>query len=588
MDAMAMQTISLAVMLGVGSSLLARWLKVPAVLFYLVCGFAAGPVGLHLLEPVALGHGLLVLVETGVAIILFEGGLSLSAHGFRAESAAIHRILFVTLPLTGLGAALLAHLLLPIPWRFAIFFGALIVVTGPTVIGSLLKSTSLNRRMEVILHWESIWGDVLGVLLSALALEMIRMSGPYATGSLASHFVLRIVSGAAIGTVSGFLLARVVIPWVVRLRDPLLPGVVAVAGALGTFFLSNTLLSSSGPLAVAVAGFSLSYLRAETLHEIRQFKEQLSSLFISMLFVLLCANIDPIPLAPLWPRMLLVALLLGALVRPLAVLVAFGGTTLSVAERLFIGLIGPRGIIAMATVSYASLVLTGGGYGMELLLNLTFAIIFFSGTAATLFGTPLARILRVLVPRAGSGILIAGANLFSNRLAEFASRYVPVLVLDRNTPACLLSGRLRAEEVCLDLLDSDVYEKAAEEGFQRLLANTGNDALNELIARQAAIHLEPDAIFRVPAGSADEQIIRHSSFPAHIAFAEHLHAPEAINGLANDTASLELMRPEQIGPGMVPLLEVAEAERGIRIVKAGEAVKGKALCYVPRNQVQPG
>ena len=584
MDAMAMQTVIIALVLGVGSYILARWAKMPAVLFYLICGVAAGPIGLHLMEPGALGHGLLVLVEIGVAIILFEGGLSLSSHGFRTESAAIHRILFITLPLTGIGAGYLAHALLDVPWRFAIFFGALIVVTGPTVIGSLLKSITLTRRLEVILNWESIWGDVIGVLLSALALEMITLpAGADAAGSLVQHFMLRLVDGVVLGAVSGLLLAKVIIPWVVKLRDPLLPGLVAVAGALGTFFLSNTLLESSGPLAVAVAGFFLSYLRAETLHEIRHFKEQLSSLFISMLFVLLAAYINPVPLAPFWPQMLLVALLLGAVVRPLSVLLALGGTAVSWSERFFIGFIGPRGIIAMATVSYASLVLGGNEPSMDLLLNLTFAIIFFSGTVATLFCRPLAKLLGVRVPPSGSGILIAGVNLFSNKLAEFAARYVPVLVMDRNTPACLLSGHYQGERVCLDLLDSDVYEKAAEEGFQRLLANTGNDALNELITRQAGVHMDPNWIFRVPCGSADEQIIRQASFPSHIAFGDNLCGPEVITRLANETATLETLTPEKFRPGCVPLIEVVAGGKGIRVLRPGDVPTGKTLCYVPKD-----
>ncbi len=585
---MAFQTVIGALVLGIGSYIIARWLKIPAILFYLVCGVAAGPVGLHLIDAASLGKGLMILVEIGVAIVLFEGGLSLTTHGFRSESRPIRRVLLVTLPLTGLGATFLAHYILWVPWKYALFFGALIVVTGPTVIGSLLKSVNLTRRLEVILHWESIWGDVIGVLLSALALKLLEVSLGDSMGQLVQTFVLRLVSGVAFGAFSGLLLSKVIIPRVVRLRDPALPGLVVVAGALGTFYLSNTILDASGPLAVAIAGFFLSYLKAETLNEIRHFKEQLSSLFISTLFVLLSAYINPFELAPYWPRMLFVAFLLGALVRPASVLIALYKTPVSLAERLFVGLIGPRGIIAIATVAYGALVVGEARDEMVLLLNLTFAIIFFSGAVATVFCRPLAKVLKVLVQPSGSGILVAGVNLFSTALANFANRYVPVVVMDRNTPTCLLSQRLVSEEVCLDLLDSDVYEKASEEGFRRLLAITKNDALNELIARQASIHFEPDCIYRVLSSSHDEQIIRQTSFPARVAFSDTLYSPDIISSLANKDAALEVLPPDGINPGVVPLLEVVNGGKGIRILKPGDRPQGETLCYVPANLSKEG
>ena len=153
-----------------------------------------------------------------------------------------------------------------------------------------------------------------------------------------------------------------------------------------------------------------------------------------------------------------------------------------------------------------------------------------------------------------------------------------------NTPTCLLSQRLASEKVCLDLLDSDVYEKAAEEGFRRLVAVTNNDALNELIANQASVHLEPDCIYRVPSSPHDEQIIRQSSFPARIAFSNTLYSPDMINALANKEASLELLPPHEIGPGSVPLLEVVEKGEGLRILGTGDHPAGQSLCYVPQNQ----
>ncbi|MDH5298899.1 MAG: cation:proton antiporter, partial [Desulfobulbaceae bacterium] len=442
MEAIALQTVAGALTLGAASSVLARRFRMPAVLFYLVSGLAAGPVGLGLLRVDALGSGLLTLVEIAVAIILFEGGLSLSAHHFQNESAAIRRLLVITLPLTGIGAALLGHFVLDLSWPFAAFFGAIIVVTGPTVIGSLLKNIHLTRRLEILLSWESIWGDVLGVLLSAVALEMILVHESEGVGQLILNFGLRLADGLLLGGLCGYLLARIILPWVARLRDPALPGLVAVASALATFALANVFLASSGPLATAVAGFTLSALKPDTLHELRHFKEQLSTLFIATLFVLLSAYINPLDAYEQWPGMLLVAFTLGALVRPLAIFIALWTTPVTCQERLFIGLIGPRGIIALATVAYASLLIHGHEQETALLLNLTFAIIFFSGLTATLLCRPLAGLLKVMVPVTGSGIIISGVNALSSGLARFAQQYVPVVVLDRNTAACSIASAL--------------------------------------------------------------------------------------------------------------------------------------------------
>ena len=589
MEAHSIQTITFSLAIGIFSYILARRLKMPAILFYLFGGLLFGPVALGLIEPASLGTGLLTLVEIAVAIILFEGGLSLTAHSFRTEASAIRRILALTIPLTGIGAALLARYILDISWQFSIFFGAVIVVTGPTAIGSLLRSVNLRRRLEILLNWESIWGDVIGVLLSAIALETINQDiAGDPSQPLLLAITLRVVIGAALGAASGYLMAKVILPAVARTRDPGLPGIAAVACALLTFFLANELLNSSGPLAVVVAGFFLSLLQVETLHEIRHFKDQLSSLVISTLFVLLSAYINPLPLMHMWPAMLLVAFILGGLVRPLSVLLALARTSVTWPERLFVGIIGPRGIIAVATVSYASFIVQGNNLEMEILLNLTFAIIFFSGAMATLLCRPTARMLKVMVSDAGSGILLVGANALSKGLARFAEKYVPVAILDRNTSSCSLSDVLGAKTVCADLLNSSLYEDATEEGFGRILALTQSDSMNELITHRAAVHLRPQYIFRALAGPNDHSIVRdHRPADENIAFSTSLHTTVAVRQLEHGFATLTELAPEELTEraGAIPLLEVVEEGKGIRIVRAGQSINNRALCLLPTPPV---
>ncbi len=351
MEFAAFQSVTIALVLGVSSYVLSRRLKIPAILFYLFCGLLVGNMGLKLINPQSLGQGLHILLEIVIATILFEGGLSLSSHGFKSESTAIRRILIITLPLTGIGATLLAHFLLDLPWQYSLFFGALIVVTGPTVVGSILKSVYLPRRLQIVLNWESIWGDVIGVLLSAVALEVVNLNLEDSVYEIGGVFILRIFSGILIGIASGFILSKI-LAWITGLRDSALFGIVSLTGAIATFYFANVVLHSSGPLAAAVSGFYLSNTKDEYLHDIRHFKDQVSSIFVSTIFVLLSALINPLPLIHLWPMMLLIALIMGGLVRPLSVLAALHRTSVPFAEKLYIGIIGPRGIIAVATAAY--------------------------------------------------------------------------------------------------------------------------------------------------------------------------------------------------------------------------------------------
>ncbi len=578
MDLTAFQTITLAMTIGVVSYILSRRLKIPAILFYLVCGIAAGKIGLGIIDSDSLGDGLHVLLEIVVAIILFEGGLSLSSHSFKSESKSIRRILVITLPFTGIGAMLLSHFILGLSWQFAVFFGALIVVTGPTVVGSILKSVYLPRRLEILLNWESIWGDVIGVLVSAIALEIVELNLSETYIEVGGSFLLRVLGGTLIGVVCGFLLNKA-LTWISKLRDSSLLGIASVTGAIAIFFLANSVLHSSGPLAAAVAGFYLSNSNCDYLQEIRHFKEQVSSLFISTMFVLLSASVNPLPLIDLWPAMLIVAVVLGGVIRPISVLTALARTTTPIKERIFIGFIGPRGIIAVATVAYASLVLKGHDYEMSIVLNLTFAIIFFSGLTATIACRPLAKLLDIMIPVSQSGILIVGINSFSSALAEFASKYVPVSFLETDLTKCRLAGHLGLETFCTDLLDSDIYEDAFDQGFGRLLAATGNDALNELIASKASAHMEPEKVFSLPANS-DEETIKMVGIQQHnTAFFKEFSLSKAIKNIETGHTVLRLLEPEEIEKKKaIPLIEVVDEGKGLWILTPGSQPRNRALC----------
>ncbi|SMC16240.1 NhaP-type Na+/H+ or K+/H+ antiporter [Desulfacinum hydrothermale DSM 13146] len=576
----ALQTVTIAVVAGVASTLLGRRLRIPPILFFLLLGVFLGPLGLGWVRPESLGNGLVVLVEIMVAVILFEGGLSLSTHSFRKAGAAIRRILLISLPLTGLGAAVLGRLILDLAWPKALFFGALIVVTGPTVVGALLKAVSLSPSLRSLLDWESIWGDVLGVLLSGVALKFILSGSGHGPERIGFLFLERLLLGLFVGVLAGEILRRWVFPFVMRLQEPALPGVTAFAAALGIFHVSNLLSEHSGPLAAAAAGLVLSIGKTSAIEDVRHFKEQISIVLIGSIFVLLSSTIDPFAVAAHWPGMLVVALILGALVRPASVLVALAGTPLPWRERLYAGIVGPRGIVALATVAYADILLKGDPV-MPIITNLTFVIIFLSGAFATLVSRPLAALLDVELPSSGLGILIVGIHPLSSQIAQFASQRIPVAFLDTNPSTCSLAQGWGHQTVCADVLNIHVYEEALEQGYGRLLAISNDDALNQLVAQAAAVQLGPHRVFRAKADAAGDPLLMETPHPPRQAFGSGFSVREALDELKQGRATLEVLSVDgKVADHVTPLLIFTEDGKGVEIVENREGIRGSALCLV--------
>ena len=577
MNPHGLQHIVIALVLGICCYIVARRINIPAILFYLLAGLIAGPAFLGVIDTQELGAGMLTLVEIVVAVILFEGGLSLRSREFRSAPSAIPRMLGLTIPLTAISAAFLGRYLLGLDWSISLVFGTLIVVTGPTVIGPLLKSVKFVPKVEILLMWESTWGDVLGVLLSALALEFILLAEGPLIGAMGLQMLLVTSAGLLIGGLGGFLLGRFILPWVSTLGEQGLPGIIAFASALGLFYGSNLLAPSSGPLAAAVAGFTLAWFRGKELLHIRHFKDQISIILISTMFVLLSAHVDPFRFGDKLWAMLLVAVLLGAVARPVAVWLSLLLSEMNLRERLYIGLIGPRGIVALATASYASFMVPAREEQLALMLNAVFLIIFFSGAFATLAGKALASRLRLTIPPTKSGILIVGANPFSLELVRFAKRYVQVAFLDTSRVSCQLVADEGHEPKCPDVLDDEVYENAKEEGYDRLLALTHDNVLNQLICEKAALHLGQGNVYMAQ-GDSEEGLVIETISEYNVAFSRRFHIAQALRAMNRGLAHLEILQPDQIGENTIPLLQI-DNDNGLNIVRIGSrSAKGPSLC----------
>ena len=398
---------------GIGAAALAcQWLawrlKLPAILFLLLAGIIAGP-ALGWLDPEALfGPLLMPLVSLAVALILFEGSLTLHLSQWREIGSVVHRLVTVGALVTWLVIALATHWLLGFDWPLSILFGTLTLVTGPTVIVPMLRVVRPKATIANILRWEGIMIDPIGALLAVVVYSFIIASadGNGLNQSLTT-FAGVIFCGTALGAAGGWLLGQI-------MREQWLPeylhNLASLAAVLGIFIAANQIMHESGLLAVTVMGMWLANMRGVDVRQILHFKENLSVLLISGLFILLAARLDLHALLGLGPAVLALLLVIQLLARPLNVWLATLGSTLSWRERALLAWIAPRGIVAAAVSAIFAIRLHQAGHQDALLLvPLTFAVIIGTVVLQSATARPLARLLKVAEP-APSGFLIVGAN----------------------------------------------------------------------------------------------------------------------------------------------------------------------------------
>ncbi len=428
--------------LGALGQWLAWRLRVPAILFLLIAGIAAGPI-VGWLDPDALfGELLFPLVSLAVAVILFEGSLTLKF----AEIAGLERVVrrFVTtgVLLTWAVVAAAAHWLVGFEWEIATLFGAIMVVTGPTVIMPMLRTVRPTQRIANILRWEGIVIDPVGALLAVLVFEFIVSArGGDAFGHTLLTFVAVVAVGTAIGLAAGFVLGE-------ALRRDWLPeyldNMVTLILVFAAFVASNTLAGESGLLAVTVMGIYLANRKGIEVEAILSFKESLSLFLISGVFILLAARLDLARLQEIGWGALAVFAAVQFVARPLKVLAATTGSTLTWRERALLSWIAPRGIVAAAISALFALELERRGVAQaEWLVPLAFVVIIGTVVLQSLTAGPLARRLDVAEPDP-TGFLVIGANPLARAVAKTLTQHkIPVLLTDTqwdNVSAARMEG----------------------------------------------------------------------------------------------------------------------------------------------------
>lgn len=415
--------------LGIACQWFAWWVKIPSILFLLTMGIIVGPV-LNLINPDALfGNLLFPFISLSVAVILFEGSLTLKFEDIRGHGKTVSNLVSTGALITWLIIGYSTYRLLDLPIELAFLFGAIVVVTGPTVIIPMLRIVRPNTKVANVLRWEGIVIDPLGALLAVLVFDFI-ISGQQnnALGMIFLTFGKIIFSGLIIGFVSGWLIGEI-------LRKQYVPqylrNIFTLISVFAIFVISEMIESESGLLAVTVMGITMANMKDMDIDNILDFKESLSVLLISALFIILAARIELHELIHVgWPAIILLGIIIFV-ARPVSVFASSIGSDLSVNEKLMISWIGPRGIIAAAISSLFALRLEDAGYTeAALIVPLTFVIIIGTVVIQSTTARYIAEFLKVREP-SPTGLLIIGAGNVARAIGkELQSHDYKIMLTD--------------------------------------------------------------------------------------------------------------------------------------------------------------
>ncbi len=463
-----------------------RW-QIPAIVLLLFGGVLLGPTALDLVHPAALGPGLAIMVKLAVAVILFEGALNLRLPVLKSSLKEIRNLTTFGVLITWILTALAAHFIAGLQWTLAIVFGALMTVTGPTVVQPLLKRLNITKRIKAILEGEAILIDPIGAILAVAALDVIlglqitRDVGFFA--ALWAYFG-RLIVGAVVGGMAAVLLAK--LQKTPHLIPAELNNLVVLAFVWSAFAAAEVLHSEAGIMSSVVMGL---LLQRETLpgeRQLRHFKETLTILSISVLFVLLAANLKLDTLLQEGVRGFLTVAIIMFVIRPVSVFLSLWKTTLNMREKLFIAWIGPRGIIAASVASLFGLTLAQVGIAAaERLPALTFLAIIMTVTVQGLSAAPLARLLK-LQSLEGRRVVIVGANRLGRAIAQLIARHGrPVTLVDSNPTMAQAAAAENLSVVQGNALDENIMELSGLEDAETIVAVTANPEVNVLIAQAA-------------------------------------------------------------------------------------------------------
>lgn len=494
----------LVVFVGIASQWVAWRFSMPAIVVMSVVGLLVGPF-LGIINPEeSMGDLFSPIISFAVAIILFEGSLNLDFKEIRGFNKPVLRITTIGAFIAWIAGSLAAHYIAGLSLSVAFIIGGLFIVTGPTVILPLLRQAKLKPRPAAILKWEGIVVDPFGALLAVFAFEVIRFFNSEVTLNSFLLFFAASIFAVILGCGAGWFFGRAFEKGSVPefLKSPVL-----LAAVIFVFVLSDEIMQQTGLLSVTAMGMMMANMGLNSIKDIRHFKENISVLLISGIFVMLTASLSTEVLLEIFNwRIILYVVAMLFFVRPLSIWLSTIGTDLNAREKTLIGWIAPRGIVALTVSGYFASILKDHGYqDAELLTALTFALVFATVVIHGFTIGPLAKRLN-LTTTDESGVLIVGGSRFAAELAKSIKETEnAVLVVDRNWASLAPSRRYEVKTHIGNILDEQLDYDIDLTPYRFILAMTRSDSYNSHVCDDFGPYIGQENLYQVMAPTIEEK-----------------------------------------------------------------------------------
>ena len=484
--------IVIAVLAGISAQVVAEYFQVPSIVFLLLFGILLGTDSFNILHPHELGVGLEVLVALSVAIILFEGGLNLELRKLGKVSGSLRNLVTVGTLITLIGGGMAAHWLAEFPWSIAFLYASLVVVTGPTVIGPLLKQVRVDRQVATLLEGEGVLIDPVGAILAVVVLNTILNTSADPL-EIMSGLVMRLGIGAVVGGLGGWLLG-LFLKKANNLGEEL-KNLVVLAAVWGLFGLSQSLRSESGLMATVIAGIVLKASGIPEERLLKRFKGQLTVLCVSVLFILLAADLSIDSVFALGWGSVLAVLVLMIVVRPISVVACTLNSSMNWRQKVFLAWVAPKGIVSASVASLFAILLTekgiNGGDAIKALVFLTILMtVFFQGLTARWVASWLQ-----ITSSDAKGAVIIGCNALGRFVGRlFQQLGESVVMIDTDSEACKKAEADGLPVFQSSALDTEVLAEAGIESMGTFLALTNNGEVNLVLAQRAVEEFQPPRV----------------------------------------------------------------------------------------------
>ena len=482
--------------LGVASQVLADRFSVPSVLFLILAGVAVGPKGLGIVTREVFGESLSVIVGVSVAIIVFEGAFHLKTEKLREAPSEALRLVTIGAVISFVGTTLAVRFLLGAEWAISAVVGALLIATGPTVITPILAVVPVRDRVAAAMETEGIVNDVTAAILAVVIFKLLTSQEVNP-----SEYFVEFVQRMGVGVLVGLVVAGALWTLLKHVRTP--EGwtpqnarLMTLVGAVVAFSLADVVASEAGVAAVATAGVVLGNTDIPYEEEIEEFKGDITIIVLSFVFIALAALIEFDTLLELGVGGILVVLVVALVVRPLLVFVSTTGKRFTRREKIFVSLVGPRGIIPASVATLFAVRLQSpeppmNEAGAGVLAGTVFLVILLTVVFEGGFARQIGEKLKVIPMR----VIIVGGGRVGRALAErLEERGENVVILDENEG---VAEELRSKGLSVRVGDGSNVEFLRSSGAENakiLVAATGDDDTNLLVAQLAKSNFSPEKI----------------------------------------------------------------------------------------------